>query len=101
MAAVKAAALTAEILGLRAIACGDGGAMSRDELDDEELEEDEVAAPISTVPPLPPTGRCLWGLGDPGAAGFKWCAAKVVSPGKAYCRRHLAAAVEQSRYRPE
>lgn len=43
---------------------------------------------------LPP-GRCLWGVGDPREAGFRWCGCRT-ERGRPYCREHVVRASRAS-----
>jgi GcrA cell cycle regulator len=47
---------------------------------------------------LRPVGDCRWPHGEPGTAGFRFCAATPI-PGKPYCAEHAAVAYQPFRRR--
>lgn len=59
-----------------------------------ELAARGVAAPKQPAPPARHVSgrRCCWPLGDPRSAGFRFCDAAGVVPGKPYCAAHCARA---------
>lgn len=56
-----------------------------------------TSTPHRPASEFPPAGHCLWPHGDPGAVGFRFCAAPIAAPGVAYCGEHMARAYVRRR----
>ena len=38
---------------------------------------------------FPPSGRCVWPIGDPDRPNFNFCGERICAPGEPYCREHF------------
>ena len=69
------------------------GSVDRDE---DEINEEQITRSLAAAAaPLPQPGYCLWPLDDTAGRPGRWCGARTAGPGRPYCPKHAAAAVER------